>query len=107
MRQIFLTKTRDEWFEFLTKANVPVGKVLEINEVFSDPQIIHRRMLIEIDHPEFGKVRQVGIPIKMSDTPGEIRTLGTSIGRHTNEVLSWLGYSSAEIERLREEGVVY
>lgn len=107
LKQIFLTKTRDEWFDLLTKADVPVGKVLALDEVFRDPQVLHRQMLLEIDHPRFGKVNQVGIGIKLSDTPGEVRSLAARLGQHTDEVLTGLGYSQAEIERLRRDGVVY
>jgi crotonobetainyl-CoA:carnitine CoA-transferase CaiB-like acyl-CoA transferase len=107
LKQIFLTKTRDEWFDLLSKADVPVGKVLDLDEVFRDPQVIQRQMLLEIDHPRFGKVKQVGIGIKLSDTPGEVRSLAARLGKHTEEVLSGLGYSQAEIEKLRQDGVVY
>jgi len=64
-------------------------------------------MLLEIDHPRFGKVNQVGIGIKLSDTPGEVRSLAARLGQHTDELLSGLGYSQAEIEKLRQDGVVY
>jgi len=86
---------------------VPVGKVLELDELFSDPQVLHRQMVVDVDHPKFGKVKQIGISIKLSDTPGEIRSLGVTLGKNTTEVMSGLGYSSAEIEELRGQGVIY
>ncbi|RLC93938.1 MAG: CoA transferase [Chloroflexi bacterium] len=107
LRKIFLTRTRDEWFDSLTQADVPVGKVLELDELFSDPQVLHRQMVVDVDHPKFGKVKQIGISIKLSDTPGEIRSLGVTLGKNTTEVMSGLGYSSAEIEELRGQGVIY
>lgn len=106
LKKIFLTKTRDEWFDLLTKADVPVGKVLDVDEVFKDPQVIYRQMVVEVAHPRFGKIRQVGISIKLSDTPGEIRSLAMPLGRHTEEVLSSLGYSKTEIQALRQENIV-
>ncbi len=106
LKQIFLTKTRDEWFELLTKADVPVGKVLDLDEVFSDPQVLHRQMVIEVDYPELGKMKQIGFSIKLSDTPGQIRTMATRPGQFTEEVLSALGYSQDEIEKLRVENVI-
>ncbi len=106
LKKIFLTKTRDEWFDLLTKADVPVGKVLGVDEVFTDPQVVHRQMVVEVPHPKFGNVKQVGISIKLSDTPGEIRSLAVPLGRHTEETLSDLGYSKAEIEKLRQENVI-
>jgi crotonobetainyl-CoA:carnitine CoA-transferase CaiB-like acyl-CoA transferase len=107
LRQIFLTKSRDEWFDCLAKADVPVGKVLDPDELLFDPQVIHRQMVIEKEHPRFGKVRQIGISIKLSDTPGEVRTLTSRLGQHTEEVLSGLGHSQSEIDELKRQGVVY
>ena len=106
LKKIFLTKTRDEWFDLLIKADVPVGKVLDVDEVFKDPQVLARKMVIEVPHPKFGKVKQIGISVKLSDTPGEVRSLAVRLGKHTDEVLSGLGYSKAEIEKLRHDGVV-
>jgi len=74
LRQTFLTKTRDEWVDELKYMDICFGSVNTIEEVFSDPQVLHRRMLVEIDHPTEGKIKQIGIPIKFSETPGEIRT---------------------------------
>lgn len=107
LSRIFLTKSRDEWFEILTKADVPVGKVLEMDELFSDPQILHRQMIMELDHPKFGKVQQIGIGIKLSDTPGAARALAHRLGQDTSEVLSGLGYSQSEMNDLRQQGAIY
>ena len=107
LSQIFLTKSRDEWFELLTKADVPVGKVLDMDELFSDPQILHRQMVIELNHPKFGKVKQIGIGIKLSDTPGAVHALAHRLGQDTSEVLSGLGYSQSEMKDLRQQGAIY
>ncbi len=106
LRQTFLTKTRDEWFELLTRNDIPAGKVHTPDEVFNDPQVLHRQMVIEVEHPSLGKVKQIGIAPKLSDTPGEVRTLSPLFGEHTDEVLGELGYSQKEIENLRREGVI-
>jgi len=105
-REVFRTKTRDEWFDELRAKDVPVAKVYALNEVFADPQMLHRRMMVEVDHPSKGKIRQVGIAIKLSDTPGEIRCLSPFFGEHTDEVLLGLGYSAKEIEELRRAGKI-
>ena len=107
LREIFLTKTRDEWFELLIRNDVPVGKVYTPDEVFSDPQVLHRQMVIEVEHPTLGKVKQVGIAPKLSSTPGKVRSLSPLPGQHTDEVLQELGYREEEIGNLRREGVVY
>jgi crotonobetainyl-CoA:carnitine CoA-transferase CaiB-like acyl-CoA transferase len=107
LRQVFLTKTRDEWFELLIRNDVPVGKVYAPDEVFSDPQVLHRQMVIEVEHPTLGKVKQVGIAPKLSSTPGKVRSLSPLPGEHTDEILQGLGYEQEEIKNLRQEGVVY
>lgn len=106
LKQLFLTRTRDEWFDFLRTKDVPVGKVYSLDEVFADPQVQHRRMVMEMEHPTEGKVRQVGIAIKLSDTPGKVRSFPPVLGQHTDEILSGLGYSQQKIAELRREGVV-
>lgn len=99
--KVFLTKTRDEWFDLLTKHDVPIGKVYEMDEISDDPQIKHRQMVVEIDDPKVGKVRQTGIAVKLSDTPGKVRSLAPLFGQHTDGILLELGYTKAQIEELR------
>ena len=106
LKQIFLTKTRDEWFELLIRNDVPVGKVYSPDEVFYDPQVLHRQMVIEVEHPILGKIKQVGIAPKFSRTPGKVRSLAPLPGEHTDEILEELGYKRDEIQNLREEGIV-
>ncbi len=106
LQAVLMTRTRDEWYELLTKADVCVGKVYDVPEVFDDPQVRHRQMAVELDHPQAGKVTQAGVAVKLSDTPGAIRSFAPSIGQHTQEVLGGLGYSRAQIAALREKRVV-
>ena len=106
LEKVFLTKTRDEWFDQLAAADVPVGKVYSLDETFRDPQILHRKMVIELDHPKLGKVKQVGILPKLSDTPGQVRRFAPVHGEHTDEVLGGLGFSAEDIGRLRKDGTV-
>ncbi|MEE9201827.1 MAG: CaiB/BaiF CoA-transferase family protein [Dehalococcoidia bacterium] len=103
---IFATRTREEWAQFFSDKNVCVGPVSYIEEAVKDPQVLHRQMVVEVDHPSLGKVKQVGIPIKLSDTQGQIRWLGTAQGAHTDRILSEMGYSGEEIETLRQSGAV-
>jgi crotonobetainyl-CoA:carnitine CoA-transferase CaiB-like acyl-CoA transferase len=104
---IFLTKTKDEWFNILTQHDVPVAKVLDLDEVTQCPQVIHRDMIVDVIDPATSKSeKHVGISIKLSETPGSIRTLPPSPGQDTDEILHNLGYEDTDIERLRKSNVV-
>jgi len=100
------TRDRDEWYELLVKADVCVGKVYDIPEMVADPQINHRRMIVDVEHPTQGRVRQIGVAIKLSDTPGTIRSAAPMPNEHTEDVLKDLGMSAAEIADLRRKKVV-
>ncbi|MFB0562769.1 MAG: CaiB/BaiF CoA transferase family protein [Candidatus Lokiarchaeia archaeon] len=106
LRKIFLTKTRDEWVKLLWEHDVCVGPVYTFEETFNDPQVKAREMVIEFNNPEVGKLKQTGIPIKFSKTPGEIRMRAPHLGEHTEEILLKLGYSEEEIKQLKNEQVV-
>ncbi|TAK36485.1 MAG: CoA transferase [Chloroflexota bacterium] len=105
-REVLATKTRDEWFELLSAADTCSAPVLEIDEVVENPQVQHREMILTFDHPTEGKVRQIGLPIKLSDTPGRFRDFAPLLGQHTNEILKELGLSGEAIDRLHRDGVV-
>jgi len=106
LKQVFLTRTRDEWFELLIRNDVPAGKVHTPDEVFGDPQVLHRQMVIEVEHPTLGKIKQVGVAPKLSGTPGKVRSLSPLPGEHTDQILRGLGYKQEQIKNLRQEGVV-
>jgi len=106
LKQVFLTRTRDEWFDFFADKDVPVGKVYTFDEVFNDPQVLHRQMVLEIDHPTLGKVKHPGIAIKLSETPGKVRSLAPIFGEHTEEILRELGYNKSQIDELRQCNII-
>ena len=106
LEQIFLTKTRDEWEEFFKDKDTCFGPVNYLDEALSNAQVLHREMVIEVDHPNLGKIKQIGFPIKLSDTPARIRNLGVVSGTNTEEILESLGYSGEEISQLRQSGIV-
>ncbi len=106
MKRIFLTRTRKEWLDILMKEDTCVTAVHSLEETFSDPHVLHRKMLVETFHPRAGRVKQIGVPIKFSETPGEIRDPAPEIGEHTEEILKDLGYTREQIVRFRKEGVI-
>ncbi len=102
----FKTKTADEWFRLLNEVDVCAAPVLSLSEAFEDPHNIARKMVLEVDVPGGGTVRQVGIAPKLSDTPGEVRGPAPTPGLHTDDVLGELGFDAAAITKLREGEVV-
>lgn len=106
VRAIMLTKPRDEWFRILSEAESCVAPVLEIDEVFENPANRHRGMLLELEHPVMGKVRQIGPVIGFSDTPFEFRNFAPVLGEQSEEILRSCGYEDAQIEILAQSGVV-
>ena len=105
-RQTFKTKTRDEWFGIMQQIDICVAPVYTLDEALSDPQNLAREMVVEVNHPQLGKVRQVGIGPKLSDTPGSVRSTAPGPGEHTNAVLAALGYSSDKVAAMREKGAI-
>jgi crotonobetainyl-CoA:carnitine CoA-transferase CaiB-like acyl-CoA transferase len=104
--ETFKSKPRDEWLIILNKADIPCGPVNDISETFSDPQVIHRGMVSKINHTVLGEIKQIGIPIKFSRTPGKISTAPPKYGEHTIEISKKLGYTDHEIEQLQQKKVI-
>jgi len=98
-------KTKD-WEEILNGVGVANGPILHLDEVFQDPQVLHQEMLIEMDHPTIGRIKNLGFPAKLSRTPGAVRLPPPLLGQHTEEILKEQGYSLREIEGLRKEGII-
>ena len=105
-RQQFLTKTRDQWFEILSKTDVCVAPVYSLDEALADPHNRARGMVVEVEHPRLGAVKHVGIGPKFSETPGLVRSTAPRSGQHTDEVLASLGYTRDQVAALRESGAV-
>jgi crotonobetainyl-CoA:carnitine CoA-transferase CaiB-like acyl-CoA transferase len=94
------------WLRRLDEAGIPCGPVNSVLAAFEQPQAIAREMRVEVDHPTLGAVPQVGLPYKLSATPASIRSAPPHLGEHSDEILAEAGYSAAEIDRLRSDGVI-
>jgi formyl-CoA transferase/CoA:oxalate CoA-transferase len=98
--------TRQQWIDRLNGAGVPCGMVRNLTELFADPQMAAREMITTRDHPTIGPLRMLGIPIKLSDTPGAITAAPPTLGQHTDAVLGELGLAHADIAGLHARNVV-
>jgi crotonobetainyl-CoA:carnitine CoA-transferase CaiB-like acyl-CoA transferase len=98
--------TKAEVVRRLREANVPVGPINALDEVFADPVVRHLGLIAEVDHPTAGRVRAPGIPVRLSGTPPSVRRHPPELGEHTDEVLRELGYAEKEIAALRRDGAV-
>jgi crotonobetainyl-CoA:carnitine CoA-transferase CaiB-like acyl-CoA transferase len=102
-----LTRSYEEWEQIFLKAGIPVGAVNNIGQVVDHPQVAARKSLITMDHPRSGKVMMANVPVRLSKTPGSVRTPAPALGEHTGEILQeLLGLSGAEVARLAAAGVV-
>jgi crotonobetainyl-CoA:carnitine CoA-transferase CaiB-like acyl-CoA transferase len=106
LRELFRTRSRDEWTELLHQADVCAGPVLALDEVVQDPQLRQRGLFASVEHPKLGLVPQIAFPVQMSATPGRVETPPPELGQHTDEVLRGLGYDAAAISGFRREGVI-
>jgi len=103
---VLMTQTTAHWVGKLDAAGVPGGPVYTYEQTLSDPQVQHRRMVYEIEHPIIGPMKTLGLPVKSSGELTQIRKPAPLHGQHTGEVLRTLGYSDGQVETLLAEGVV-
>ena len=106
LQEFFLSRPVADWVEDLHKVSVPCGPINDLGDVFSDPQLLHRRMYLEMPHSTLGSIKQTGIPIKFSLTPGGLDRPPPLLGEHNDGILGELDYSESEIHRLEREGVI-
>jgi formyl-CoA transferase len=104
----FLKHDSDYWIAAFREARLPCGPIKTVAEVLDDdPHVKARDMVVELEHPVIGKTKALGVPIKLSETPGSVNLPAPTLGQHTVQILTELGYSPEEIEQLRTDGVVY
>ena len=100
-------KTTREWIALFEEADLPYAPINTLKDICEDPIIAHRQMLAEVDQPVAGKMRIANSPIRLSETPGRVRSPAPLLGQHSEEILTeLLGFSGEQIEQLREQGVI-
>jgi crotonobetainyl-CoA:carnitine CoA-transferase CaiB-like acyl-CoA transferase len=104
---IMKIRSRDEWVQLLNENAIPCAPINTMDEVFQNPQVLHRNMLVEADHPAAGKIKMVGVPVKYSDAETAIRMPPPLLGQHTYEILTEiLGYDGRRLDELKSGGVI-
>jgi crotonobetainyl-CoA:carnitine CoA-transferase CaiB-like acyl-CoA transferase len=103
---LFRTRTRTEWLDLTEKEDVCVGPVNTLEQAMSDPQVAARGLLIDVPIGNGGTMRQIGLPFKLSGTPGAVPAKPPDYGEHTAEILSEAGVGQDELKQLRAEGVI-
>ena len=106
LQEVFIKQPVNHWVEKLQAVSVPCGPINDLEDVFSDPQLLSRDMFVEISHPTLGKIKQTGLPLKFSRTPGGLDRPPPLLGEHNHEVLKEIGFSTSEIEKLETQNVI-
>jgi crotonobetainyl-CoA:carnitine CoA-transferase CaiB-like acyl-CoA transferase len=107
IEQVFAAQPTAHWVEKLDAAGVPGGPVYTYAQTLSDPHVLARRMVVDIDHPKIGPMKTLGLPVKSTGQLTEIRQPAPWLGQHTEEVLREIGYADSDVRQLFEDGVVY
>jgi crotonobetainyl-CoA:carnitine CoA-transferase CaiB-like acyl-CoA transferase len=100
-------QARSHWLAVLEANDIPCGPINNYAQVFADPQVVAREMVVETEHPTLGHLRTLGSPIKMSATPPDVSRRAPLLGEHTDEVLGEAGFSGAEVDALRQAGAIF
>jgi crotonobetainyl-CoA:carnitine CoA-transferase CaiB-like acyl-CoA transferase len=102
--QVLIKSTAKHWLDSLAKLGVPVGRVLTLPEVFSDPQVLHNEMVVEVDHARAGRIRIQGSPIRVDGEPARANASPPVLGEHTLGVLMEMGMSKEQVMALQAAG---
>jgi crotonobetainyl-CoA:carnitine CoA-transferase CaiB-like acyl-CoA transferase len=106
LQAVLRTKNRDDWLTCLGQYDVLCAPVYNYAELFADPQVHHNGIVAEQSHPTAGRIKVIGLPVKLSETPGAVGPAAPRLGEHSQEILHWLGYTAADIAQLRHAQVI-
>ena len=96
----------DYWMELLESAGVVAGPIYDMAQVYDNEQVLAREMKVTLQDDEMGELQNIGVPVKLSATPGSIRHRAPGLGEHTRAILLEHGYTTAEVDALVDGGVV-
>jgi crotonobetainyl-CoA:carnitine CoA-transferase CaiB-like acyl-CoA transferase len=100
IESITITRPQQEWLAIFDANNIPCGPINDYAQVFSDPQVLARDLVIDVDHPTLGSMRMLGSPIKMSATPPDVRRRAPLLGEHSEDILRDAGFAPDDIKEL-------
>lgn len=106
LEKCFAQNTTGSWLALLEKAGVPCGPINDLANVYNDPQVHARNMMVDTNHPEAGVTQNIGIPVKLSETPGIIRRPAPILGQHTDEILTEFKYSRETVAKFRFRSIL-
>jgi crotonobetainyl-CoA:carnitine CoA-transferase CaiB-like acyl-CoA transferase len=95
-----------DWIAQLNEAGVPCGRIMDLAEALADPQVLAQEMVLDVDHADAGVIRMTGFPVKLSDTPAQLRLPAPTLGAHSEAILRDLGYDTEQIAVLRRQRVI-
>ena len=106
LEETFSTQNTSHWLELLDSAGVVAGPIYNMEQVYQDPQVLAREMLVDTQDPELGTIHNIGVPVKLSVTPGSIRRRAPALGEHSAEILMEHGFTQNEVDGLLAESVI-
>ena len=106
LEETFSTQDTEHWLELLDGAGVVAGPIYNMEQVYRDPQVLARDMLVDTEDPELGTIHNIGVPVKLSATPGSIRRRAPALGEHSGQILLDHGFTQSEVDELLNAGVI-
>ena len=106
LEETFSAQDTEHWLELLDNAGVVAGPIYNMEQVYRDPQVLAREMLVDTEDPELGTIHNIGVPVKLSATPGKIRRRAPALGEHSTEILLEHGFTQEDVENLLGGGVI-